>query len=45
MKIQFHVPPVSKRLHGWKRVVSRATRILRGTLIIDLGRVTLELAN
>lgn len=45
MRIQFHIPPVSKRLHGWKRVVRRATCILRGTLTIDLGRVTLELAN
>ncbi|HSI15580.1 MAG TPA: hypothetical protein VK961_26275 [Chthoniobacter sp.] len=45
MRIQFHIPSVSKRLHGWKRVVRRATCILRGTLIVDLGRVTLELAN
>jgi len=45
MKIQFHVPPVSRRLHGWKRVIRRATGILRGTLIVHVGRVTLELAN
>lgn len=45
MKVQFHIPPVSKRLHGWKRVARRATRILRSTLIVHFGRVTLELAN
>jgi hypothetical protein len=45
MKIQFRTPPVSKRLHGWKRVVRRAKNVFHGTLVVDFGRVTLELAN
>ncbi|MEP6672951.1 MAG: hypothetical protein ABJF10_27555 [Chthoniobacter sp.] len=45
MKIQYRTVPVPERLHGWKRVVRRATNIFRGTLVVDFGRVTLEFAN
>jgi hypothetical protein len=45
MKIQFLCPPVPKRLHGWNRVIRRASNILRGTLIVNVGRVTLQFAN
>ncbi|MDR3404598.1 MAG: hypothetical protein P4L99_19000 [Chthoniobacter sp.] len=45
MKIQFRSSPVPQRLHGWKRVLRRAHNILRGTLVVDFGRITMELAN
>jgi hypothetical protein len=45
MRIQFRTLPVSKHLNGWRRVIRRVKNILRGTLIVDFGRITLEFAN
>ena len=45
MKIQFRTLPVPQRLHGWRRLASHAKNLLRGNLIVDFGRLTLELAH
>jgi len=45
MKIQFRTLPVPERFHGWKRILRRAKNVLRGTLVVEFGRVTMELAN
>jgi len=45
MKIQFLTSPVSSRLHGWRRALRKVKHALRGTLVVEFGRVTLEFAN
>jgi precorrin-3B methylase len=37
MKIYFRVPPVSKRLHGWRRIARRLKLALEATLIVAFG--------
>jgi len=37
MEIQFLTPPVSKRLHGWRRIARRVKLALQSTLVIEIG--------
>jgi hypothetical protein len=38
MKIHFRVPPVSKRLHGWRRIARRLKNVFQATLVVEIGR-------
>lgn len=38
MKIHFRTPPVSKRLHGWRRIARQVKHALQSTLVIEIGQ-------
>jgi len=35
MKIYFHVSPVSKRLHDWRRIARLVKHALQSTLVVE----------
>jgi len=45
MKIHFRTCPVRQGVRGWRRILRQAKNISRGTLVVELGRVTLEFTN
>jgi len=37
MRVRFHIPPTSKKRHGWNRLVGQMKNALNCTLIIEIG--------